>query len=122
MNLNLEQSISEDTEVLNSLLSNLKTGIVKRQSMRRLPNYDLTTMLNSVNNTQVYKNENSPKLQRKQAEQTEKPRINVNMIKQTPVLVIPNSQQLTPADSPLPTTPSTVKFRRNLYNFTENRE
>lgn len=111
--------MGEDTDVLNNLLSNLKTGRVQRQSMKRVLPKDPTLQLAPIEllkiekqtQLQETKNTNGPS-------RAPKP---INLVKQTPVLVIPNSQAAT-LNSPLPTTPSTVKFRRNLYNFSENRE
>ena len=115
MNIPTEQSITEDTDVLNNLLSNLKTGRVQRQSMRRLPNYELANVLSNNKNQGTIMEKSSPQLQRKLADQTLRPIDGNASIKTPPVLVIPNNL-------PAPNTSSTVKFRRNRYNFSENRE
>ncbi len=114
-----EEKAAEDTDVLNNLLSSLKTGTVKRQSMRRaLPN-DLGLSLAPI---QIMSNEQSPpQLLEKKKPLDEKIQKPINPVKQMPVLVIPNGQTTTSATT-LPLTPNTVKFRRNLYNFSENRE
>ena len=113
-----EEKTAEDTDVLNNLLSSLKTGKVKRQSMRRaLPN-DLGLSLAPI---QIMGYEKSPQLLEKKKPLDEKIQKPINPVKQMPVLVIPNGQTTTSATT-LPLTPNTVKFRRNLYNFSENRE
>ena len=86
--------------------------------MRRVLKADQTLQLAPI---EILRNEKNSQLQdQKMSEQKPTPKP-INLVKQTPVLVIPNSQ-ITPVNSPLPVTPSTVKFRRNLYNFSENRE
>jgi hypothetical protein len=114
-----EEKTTDDTDVLNNLLSSLKTGKVKRQSMRRaLPN-DLGLSLAPI---QIMANEKSPQLLEKKKPLDEKIQQKpINPIKQMPVLVIPNGQSTT-STTTSPLTPNTVKFRRNLYNFSENRE
>ena len=103
-----EEKAAEDTDVLNNLLSSLKTGIVKRQSMRRaLPN-DLGLSLAPI---QIMSNEQSPpQLLEKKKPLDEKIQRPINPVKQMPVLVIPNGQTTTSATT-LPLTPNTVKFR-----------
>jgi hypothetical protein len=53
-----EQSLGEDTDVLNNLLSNLKTGRVQRQSMKRVLPKDPTLQLAPIEllKIEIYRN------------------------------------------------------------------
>ena len=116
---------------MQSLLSDLKTGRVKRHSVRRVAvqvnngaNEQLNQLLN-LEPIQVYRNERSPHIQRKlEISDDEKSNTKLTISQRQALLEnVLKSPDLKPVNSSMPvSTPNTVKFRRNLHNFSENRE